>query len=182
MFDFDQSPSQLSATLSDSLVPSYSFLVIVENNPLGEYTRVSNIVAEMEYETYCEGGLNTYAHILPKPASTVNRLTLQRYLRSTFVTGGRLCVGARLHSPIFLCAKNPERSLAQVGVGIPGSGRNAASTDLSRGYSFVFSGCMVVKHSFGELDAEKSRLLEETLEVTYEKMYFCPGLTASINF
>ncbi|MEG1973144.1 MAG: hypothetical protein RR315_08265, partial [Oscillospiraceae bacterium] len=49
------------------------------------------------------------------------------------------------------------------------------------GFSFLFTGCIVTGHRFSDLDAQHSTLLEETIELAYEKMFYLPGLQATAS-
>lgn len=107
---------------------------------------------EMEYEIVQEGGLNDYVHMLRKPISKPFYLEVERYVGIDYVDP--MPNGAELALPVMLFVSRYQDQF------IPGV--------VARTY--VFTGCTVVKKTFGELDAERSGLLTETTTLAYREM------------
>lgn len=147
---------------NDFVVPNYSFAVSIEGETISPFHKVRGMEDRLEYEAYQEGGENTYSHIFLKPASSVSKLELVRYLRSG---SGHINImaGERLSEPVY------------VGVTRPG-GENGQQGE---GYSMMFTDCFVVGHSFSDLDAQGSQIMEETIEIAYQQMFYLPGLNVT---
>lgn len=58
----------------------FNFLVAVEGMLVGEFSQVSGIGSEVEFEEYQEGGVNDYTHKLPTRAKYPQNLVLERGL------------------------------------------------------------------------------------------------------
>lgn len=140
------------------MVPNYFFSVIIGKSEPLPFHKVSGMEGRLEYDAHHEGGENSFAHILLKPVSSVGKLSLVRYLHA----GGKdmeLMVGEKISS---------------VYVGIPQqNGKNDAETE---GYSMMFTDCFVVGHQFSDLDSMGNQLMEETIEIAYQQMYYLPEL------
>ena len=61
----------------EKLVPSHSFLVAI-GPALFSFSRVSNLVSQIEYDAVTEGGNNDYPHLFKKPKSQPDTLILER--------------------------------------------------------------------------------------------------------
>lgn len=109
---------------------------------------VQGIQKEREQEFIREGGLNDYVHIRPKPLTRAQTLKLECIASPD--NEKLLPLGKVLAEPLVVETK-PEMS----------SGKNIR---------FTFNGCMVVDKKFGDLRAEKSGILEETISIAYQEM------------
>jgi len=107
---------------------------------------------EMEYEYIQEGGLNDYVHMRRKPISRPFTIDVDRYVGVDYIDP--MPTGADLVLPVILFVSRNQNQF------IPGT--------VTR--SYVFTGCTVVKKTFGDLDAEKSGLLIETTTIAYREM------------
>ena len=107
---------------------------------------------ELEYEFIQEGGLNDYVHMRRKPITKPFVLEVERYVGVDYVDP--LPLGADLVLPVLLFVS---RSHDQF---IPGV--------VARTY--VFTGCTVMKKTYGDLVADQSGLLVETTTIGYREM------------
>ena len=99
---------------------------------------------ELEYEFIQEGGLNDYVHMRRKPISKPFVLEVERYVGVDYIDP--LPLGADLVLPVLLFVSRNHDQF------IPGV--------VARTY--VFTGCTVMKKTYGDLIADKSGLLVET--------------------
>lgn len=113
-------------------------------------TRVSGIVQEKEYENIVEGGVNDYVQLREKPSSKSNVLQIERYIGERYLDP--LPVGKRCEIPLVLYV---DRHL-DLFVNAP--------------MIFTFFGCTVLSKKYGSLDAERSGLLTETIEIAYQRV------------
>ena len=107
---------------------------------------------ELEYEYIQEGGLNDYVHMRRKPISKPFTLEIERYVGVDYVDP--LPLGADLILPVMLFVSRNH------GQFIPGV---TART-------YVFTGCTVMKKTYGDLVGEQSGLLVETTTLGYREM------------
>ncbi|MEG1973271.1 MAG: hypothetical protein RR315_08910, partial [Oscillospiraceae bacterium] len=96
---------KIGEILNNDVVPGYSFSVIINGGTALQFSKISNINAELEYETYCEGGMNTCPRILPKPSSSPGKLSLTRYVHLSRSESG-ICVGMKMSIPLYVGVKN----------------------------------------------------------------------------
>lgn len=113
-------------------------------------TRVSGIVQEREYENIAEGGVNDYVQLREKPSSKPNILQVERYIGERYLDP--LPVGKRCEIPLVLYV---DRHL-DLFVNAP--------------MIFTFSGCTVLSKKYGDLDAERSGLMTETIQIAYQQV------------
>lgn len=113
-------------------------------------TKVSGIVQEKEYENIVEGGVNDYVQLREKPSSKPNILQVERYIGEKYLDP--LPVGKRCEIPLVLYVARHLK----------------AFTDAPM--KFTFSGCTVLSKKYGDLDAEHSGLLTETIQIAYQKV------------
>lgn len=123
---------------------------------------VKSFSREMEYEIIQEGGLNDYVHMRRKPISKPFTLEVERYAGVDMLDP--LPVGAELLLPVILFVSRHQDYF------IPGI--------VAR--SYVFTGCTVIKKTFGELNAEHSGLLTDTTTLAYREI-MCVNLPWSEN-
>lgn len=106
---------------------------------------------ELEYDYIQEGGLNDYVHMLRKPASRPFTLEVERYVGVDYFDP--LPLGADLELPVLLMvSRYPNRFIPS----------KAART-------YTFTGCTVMKKTFGELEGDRSSLLVETTTIGYRE-------------
>lgn len=113
-------------------------------------TRVSGIVQEKEYENIAEGGVNDYVQLREKPSSKPNILQIERYIGERYLDP--LPLGKRCEIPLVLYV---DRHL-DLFVNAP--------------MIFTFSGCTVLSKKYGDLDAERSGLMTETIQIAYQQV------------
>ena len=107
---------------------------------------------ELEYDYIQEGGLNDYVHMRRKPISRPFTLEVERYVGVDYVDP--LPLGADLVLPVMLFVSRNHDQF------IPGV--------VARTY--VFTGCTVMKKTYGDLVADQSGLLVETTTIGYREM------------
>lgn len=140
------------------IIPSFSYTVWIEMQPVWGVKTVNNISSELKYEVYTEGGLNDKPYMIPQPVTDIKTLEINARVAAEPVQGmaGSIYpVGQRFKLPVYVGVRLPE--------------------DGAKGISFAFTGCTVIRQSFSELDGESSRLLETTLTLAYEKLYVLSG-------
>lgn len=107
---------------------------------------------ELEYDYIQEGGLNDYVHMRRKPITKPFTLEVERYVGVDYLDP--LPLGADLTLPVLLfVGRNHDQF-------IPGV--------VARTY--VFTGCTVMKKTYGDLVADQSGLLVETTTLGYREM------------
>ncbi len=135
---------------SKNVLINYNFMLRVEGIYDLPCKSVHSFTKENEFEYVQEGGLNDYVHMLRKPVSKPFSFTVERYVGMDIIPP--LALGAELILPVILMvAPNANRF------------DNAKRT-------FVFTGCTVMSKTYGELNAEKSGLLTETIVIGYREM------------
>lgn len=122
-------------------------------------TKVSGIVQEKEYENIMEGGVNDYVQLREKPSSKPNVLEVERYIGEKYFDP--LPVGKQCMLPIVLYVN---RYLGKFD-GAP--------------MIFCFSGCTVMSKKYGELNAERSGLMTETIQIAYEQVKVAKNVNES---
>ena len=137
----------------DKLLPSYNFLVAIGENIYG-FSRVSNLASQIEYETVSEGGNNDYPLLFPKQKTTPDTLILEKgvRMRSTDQAFNMLLEGTHVELVTILLIKDGNQ-LEKV---------------------FFFKRGLIVKRTFSDLDATKSELLIETLEIAHSGLVEIP--------
>lgn len=107
---------------------------------------------ELEYDYIQEGGLNDYVHMRRKPITRPFTLEVERYVGVDYIDP--LPLGADLVLPVMLfVGRNHDQF-------IPGL--------VARTY--VFTGCTVMKKTYGDLVGDQSGLLVETTTLGYREM------------
>ncbi len=113
-------------------------------------TKVSGIMQEREYENILEGGVNSYVQLREKPSSKPNILQVERYIGEAYMDP--LPVGKQCAIPLVLYV---DRHLGMF-----------ADAPMV----FTFSGCTVLSKKYGDLDAEHSGLMTETIQIAYQQV------------
>lgn len=133
-----------------NVLVNYNYMLRVEGIYDVPCKAVHSFTKENEFEYVQEGGLNDYVHMLRKPVSRPFTFTVERYVGTDIIPP--LPLGAELALPIILMISPHPNQFDQ-----------AKRT-------FVFTGCTVISKTFGELNAEKSGLLTETIVIAYREM------------
>ena len=107
---------------------------------------------ELEYDYIQEGGLNDYVHMRRKPISRPFTLEIERYVGVDYMDP--LPLGADLVLPVMLFVSRAHDQF------IPGV--------VARTY--IFTGCTVMKKTYGDLVADQSGQLVETTTLGYREM------------
>lgn len=137
-------------------ITTYNFLVFF--GPLKvSCSRVSGVESVQDTITISEGGVNDHVYTLPAPAATEKTLILERSSCSG------LDVAKLIFTPGYRCTTD---ILVFV-------------LDIERmpQFFYSFSGCYVKKVQYGDLDAAKSELILERVEITYESVMKLPLIT-----
>ncbi|MDO4531018.1 MAG: hypothetical protein Q4C06_03470, partial [Bacillota bacterium] len=129
---------------------SYNYMLRVEGMYDLPCKSVHSFTKENEFEYVQEGGLNDYVHMLRKPISKPFSFTVERYVGTDPYPV--LPMGAELVLPVILMVSPYPREFGK-------SKR-----------TFVFTGCTVMSKTYGELNAEKSGILTETIVIGYREM------------
>ena len=108
--------------------------------------RVQAFTRDLEYEFIQEGGLNDYVHIRRKPKSKPNTLVIERYAGTYLLDP--LPNGAELFLPLILLVFRDTWVPAR---------------------TYTFTGCTVIRKTYGELAAEDSGLLVDEIEIAYRE-------------
>lgn len=140
----------LVSNQSNNVLVNYNFMLRVEGIYDLPCKSVHSFTKENEFEYVQEGGLNDYVHMLRKPISKPFSFTVERYVGMDIVPP--LPLGAELVLPVILMVAP-----------------NANQFDKAK-RTFVFTGCTVMSKTYGELNAEKSDLLTETIVIGYREM------------
>ncbi|MDR3295879.1 MAG: hypothetical protein LBT26_08650 [Clostridiales Family XIII bacterium] len=115
--------------------------------------KVRAFTRENEYEIIQEGGLNDYVHMRRKPISKPFTLEVERYVGVDYLDP--LPNGAELALPVMLIvSRYPDN------FGDPGGWAR----------TYAFTGCTVIKKSYGELDAERAGLMVDVTTLAYREM------------
>jgi uncharacterized repeat protein (TIGR02543 family) len=133
----------------DTPLVSYNFMLRVEGVFDLPCKSVKAFTKENEYEYIQEGGQNDYVHMRRKPISKPFTLEVERYVGIDYLDP--LPNGAEPILPIVLgVSRDPGTGLWQ--------------------RTYTFTGCIVVKKTYGELNAEKAGLLVDTTTIAYREM------------
>jgi predicted nucleic acid-binding Zn-ribbon protein len=114
---------------------------------------VKAFTRENEYEFIQEGGLNDYVHMRRKPISKPFTFDVERYVGVEYFDP--LPNGAELALPVILIVCRHAHELH-------------FPTMWARRYAFT--GCTVMKKTYGELNAEQSGLMTETTTIAFREM------------
>lgn len=132
---------------------SYNFMLRVEGIYDLPCKSVQAFSRQLEYDYIQEGGLNDYVHMLRKPISSPFTLEIERYVGVDYVDP--LPEGADLLLPIILMvSRYPQQS---------------TYVPFVCARTYVFTGCSVIKKTYGVLDGYRSDLLVETTTIAYRE-------------
>lgn len=133
-------------------IGNYNFMLRVEGMTDLPCRSVSGFSVENEYDYLQEGGVNDFVHLLRKPVSKPNTITIERYALTNEKAKDPLPDGGTLIFPLLLFVA-----------------RRAGDFDKTK-RAYCFTGCTVIKKEYGELNAEKSGLLIEKTTISYREM------------
>lgn len=144
---------------------NFNFMLTVElvfDVPLKS---VRAFTRENEFDQIREGGLNDYVHLKRKGISKPFTFQVERYVGQE--TTDYLALGTELTLPVFLQVYRTQRA------------KNWDSNDASfdeeitakAARYYVFTGCTVMAKEYGELSADRSGLLTETVTIAYNEMF-----------
>lgn len=137
----------------EKLVPGHSFLVTIGPLVLS-FAKVSNMMAQIEYDAVVEGGNNDYPHLFKKAKTKPDTLILEKGVRTraTDLAFDLLLEGVQVELGTILLLKN--------------------GIDLQK--VFYFKKGIIVKRQFSNLDAMSNELLIETLEIAHTGLVELP--------
>lgn len=130
----------------EKLLPSYNFLVTI-GQEIFSFSKVSNLVSQVQYEAVTEGGNNSYPLLFPKQKTNPDTLTLEKSVQTgtTDQAFNSLREGMQVQQVTILLIQDDKKVVK----------------------AFYFEKGLIVKRTFSSLDAEKSELLIETLEIAH---------------
>ena len=131
-------------------VVNFNFMLRVEGVFDLPCKSVKGIHRENEFDYIQEGGLNDYVHLKRKPISKPFTFQVERYVGVNWVDP--LPLGTELTLPVILFVNTHV---------FPG---------LQPVRNYVCTGCTVISKDYGELNAEVSGLLVETVTIAYREM------------
>lgn len=152
MSKFSDDDNILVTNQSKKALVNYNFMLRVEAIYDLPCKAVHSFTKENEFEYVQEGGLNDYVHMLRKPVSKPFSFTVERYVGMDIIPP--LALGAELLLPVILLVSSNPNDF---------DGGGAKRT-------FVFTGCTVMSKTYGELNADRSGLLTETIVIGYREM------------
>lgn len=137
----------------EKLVPSHSFLVTI-GPAMFSFSKISNLMSSVEYDSIIEGGNNDYPHLFKKAKTQPDTLILEKGVRtrSSDLSFNLLTEGMQVEMVTIMLLKN--------------------GTDLEK--VFFFKKGMIVKRQFSTLDAMSNELLIETLEIAHSGLVEVP--------
>ena len=139
-------------TNKNDVITSYSFSLLVEGVTTIPLRAVKSFKREVEFDTIQEGGLNDYVHLRRKGITKPFIFQVERYADTSIVLE-TLPVGYEAVLPMLLMVYD---------------GRHMNSNIPLRTYAFT--GAVVMAKEYGELNAEKSGLLTETITIAYREL------------
>ena len=142
--------NKLVVNTGDNPVINFAFMLRVEGVFDLPCKSVKGIRRENEFDYIQEGGLNDYVHLKRKAISKPFTFQVERYVGVNWVDP--MPLGTELVLPLILFVNN----------------RTFPTLKPVRNY--VFTGCTVIAKDYGELNAEVSGLLVETVTIAYREM------------
>ncbi len=135
------------------MVPGYSFLVTIGDSKFS-FSKVTNLVSQIEYETVVEGGNNDYPYLFPKPKTKPDTLILEKGVkaRSLDCAFNQLVEGMQVEMVTILLLKN--------------------LLELEK--AFYFKSGLIIRRKFSDLNAMGNELLIETLEIAHTGLVEIP--------
>ena len=139
-------------------VTGFNFVMEVEQKYLLALNSVKAFNMENEYEYIQEGGVNDYVHMKKKPISKPATIQVERYI-GTERFSDPLIIGKELQYPINLYIYRNEGRRETVG-----------KESESPARIYIFTGCMVISKDYGELNAEQSSLVTESITISFREL------------
>lgn len=129
---------------AEELLTNEHFTVHIGNAALG-FAKVSNISAQVEFDSVTEGGRNSHPLLFRKPRSSPDVLTLEKGVRLTS-TGVKMSldVGQKIAGVVIGIKKNGEECL-----------------------SYTFDEGIITKAELGNLDALGHEVLIKKIEISH---------------
>ncbi|MEG0339654.1 MAG: hypothetical protein RR573_07015 [Oscillospiraceae bacterium] len=134
------------------VLTGFNFMLRVEAAFDMPLKSVRAFTRELEFDYIQEGGLNDYVHMRRKGITKPFTFEFDRYVGMNYID--TLPLGANMLLPLVLMVSR-----------IPGQFYPFV---VARTYNFT--GCTIIKKTYGELDAMKSELLVETVTVAYREL------------
>lgn len=131
-------------------VINFAFMLRVEGAFDLPCKAVKGIRRENEFDYIQEGGLNDYVHLKRKAISKPFTFQVERYVGVNWIDP--MPLGTELVLPLILFVNNQ------------------TFPALKPVRNYVFTGCTVIAKDYGELNAEVSGLLVETVTIAYREM------------
>ena len=134
---------------------TYNFMVFL--GPVWmRCSKVPGIERKIDTTTVSEGGVNDRVYTLDAPATSERTLILERGVCQTLTPAEIMLIpGYRFATDILIFVLDVEQ--------VPH-------------FIYTFSGCYVKKVSYGDLDASKSEILIERVELSYETVIKTPAI------
>ena len=131
-------------------VINFAFMLRVEGIFDLPCKSIKGIRRENEFDHIQEGGLNDYVHLKRKPITKPFTFQVERYVGVNWIDP--MPLGTELTLPVILFVNK---------YSFPG---------LDPVRTYAFTGCTVISKDYGELNAEASGLLVETVTIAYREM------------
>lgn len=131
----------------DSIIPSYSFSVYLDSTKMS-FSKVSNISGSIEIETITNGGFNDSPVVLRKPKKSPDMLVLEKGVFT--ITNGE---------DIGISAFKEGTKINSIMITVMRNSKAVRVFGASRG--------VIVKRQFSNLDAMKSEILLESLQIAH---------------
>ena len=135
------------------MVPGHSFLVTIGPATFS-FSKVSNLVAQIEYDAVPEGGNNDYPLLFKKQKTNPDILVLEKGIRTK---SGDL---------VF--------DLLQEGMQVEMVTILLMAKDAGLEKAFFFKKGMIIKRAFSDLDAMSNELVIESLEIAHSGLVEVP--------
>ena len=137
----------------EKLVPSHSFLVAI-GPAMFSFSKVSNLMSQIEYDAVNEGGNNDYPLLFRKPKTQPDTLILEKGVktRSSDLVFNLLLEGMQVEMVTILLMKD--------------------TIDLEK--AFYIKQGIIVKRQFSNLDAMSNEILIESLEIAHSGLVEIP--------
>ena len=139
----------------ERVLTNYRFLVFIQGIPLG-FSKIKNIVSEVETDSIVVGGINTYAVSLIKPTTKEKTMVFERGVTSgimpnmkRMLASARFSVGQRLPMDIVIAVRNGKGGIEKL---------------------YFVHGAMVKSWKCSDLDAMHDEVLIESFEIVYETL------------
>lgn len=145
----------MSNLMMSKQATTYNFMVYLGPLKLS-CAKVSGVETMVDTTTVSEGGVNDRVYTLDAPAQTEKTLILEKGIcLSSSVADFFLMTGYRFTTDILVFVLD---------------------IDGDPQFVYSFSGCYVKKVSYGDLDASRSEILMQRVEIAYETVMKLPAI------